>query len=300
MAYSNTQSGYTAPHGVTYSYDADGNRTQMVDGTGTTTYTYDGFERLISVTNGAADAVTYGYDPDNNVTCLSYPNSGTKTCANSSSGTGLVTYTFDGAGELTKMTDWLGDATSFAYDHDSNLTTTTLPPGTATTVADAYDNADALTGTTVTTSGTPTTSGRLDPQRRRKHRHHAAPSTTYGYDPLNRVTTGTTASYGYDAASELTGATPNGGSTTTQAYNPDGQLCWAGVGSGSCSAPPTGATIYGYDTVGSAQGRRPNPERPPATAGIRPATWSAKPLELLRLQLHQSQLVGHQHVRIQR
>jgi YD repeat-containing protein len=68
------------------------------------------------------------------------------------------------------------------------------------------------------------------------------------------VTTGTTASYGYDAASELTSATPNGGSTTTQAYNADGQLCWAGAGSASCSSPPTGATLYTSNSVGERTG----------------------------------------------
>jgi RHS repeat-associated protein len=254
VAYSNTQSGYTAPHGVTYSYDADGNRTQMVDGTGTTTYTYDGFERLISVKNGAGNTVTYGYDPDSNVTCLSYPNSGTKTCATASSGTGLVTYAFDGAGELTTMTDWLGNATGFAYDHDSNLTTTTLPSGTATSVADTYDNTDALTGTTVTISGTPTVLDGLTRNADKNIATTSAPATTYGYDALNRVTTGTTASYGYDAASELTSITPTGGSTTTQAYNADGQLCWTGVGSGTCSSPPTGATIFGFNSVGERTG----------------------------------------------
>jgi RHS repeat-associated protein len=255
VAYSNTQSGYTTPHGVTYTYDADGNRTQMVDGTGTTTYTYDGFERLISVKNGAGNTVTYGYDPDSNVTCLSYPNSGSTTCATASSGTGLVTYAFDGAGELSTMKDWLGNTTSFSYDHDSNLTTTTLPSGTATSVADTYDPTDALTGTTVTTSGTPTTLASLTRNADKNIATTSTSSTIYGYDALNRVTTGTTASYGYDSASELTSITPNGGSTTTtQTYNSDGQLCWAGIGTGTCSSPPTGATIYGFNSVGERTG----------------------------------------------
>jgi YD repeat-containing protein len=48
--------------------------------------------------------------------------------------------------------------------------------------------------------------------------------------------------------------TPSGGPTTTQGYNADGQLCWAAVGSGSCSSPPTGATLYAYNEVGERTG----------------------------------------------
>ena len=62
----------------------------MTDGTGTTTYSYDGLERLDKVDNGDGDVVTYKYDDDGNPTCLSYPNSGATTCLNASSGTGTA------------------------------------------------------------------------------------------------------------------------------------------------------------------------------------------------------------------
>ena len=41
---------------VVYEYDADGNRTVMTDGTGTTTYTYDLLDRLVHNTDGHATA----------------------------------------------------------------------------------------------------------------------------------------------------------------------------------------------------------------------------------------------------
>ena len=254
ITYSNTASGYTAPSAVTYGYDDDGNRNQMTDGTGTTTYGYNTLERLDSVSDGAGNVVTYGYDGDGNVTCISYPNSGSTTCP-SSSGTGIVTYAYNGAGEETSMTDWLGSGniTLFGYDLDGNLTKITSPTGTTTSTSESYDDADALTNTSYTT-GSATTDlaalGRNVDELIGSTAPSSGAATTYNYDSLNRVTTGTTASYTYDAASELKSVTPTGGSTTDFSYNSDGQLCWTATTTGSCLSPPTGATSFAFNTAG--------------------------------------------------
>ncbi len=254
VSYSNTASGITTPRSVSYTYDADGERTKMVDGTGTTTYTYDGFERLISDQDGAGNTVTYGYDADGNVACLSYPNSGTKTCSNANSGTGLVTYTYNGASKPIQMSDWLGNTTTFAYDNDGNLVTTTLANGTSTTISNSYDPTDALTDTSVTTSGTKTDLAGLTRNADENIATTNAPTTTYGYDALNRVTTGSTANYTYDADSEITSITPSGGSATDYGYDTDGQLCWIGSSTGTCGSPPTGATLFSYNPTGERTG----------------------------------------------
>jgi RHS repeat-associated protein len=253
VTYSGTASGFTQPHAVTYHYDADGNRTQMTDGTGTTTYGYDGLERLDSVDNGAGNTVTYKYDPDGNQTCVSYPNSGSTTCQNASSGTGLVTYQYNEADQATQMTDWLGHSTSYTYDNDGNLTKITYPSGTLTSATDSYDNTDALTDTSykINTTTTDLASLTRNADELIGTTKPAGGSTlTYGYDSLNRVTIGTTGAYTYDAASEMTSATPTGGSATDYAYNADGQLCWTGSSAASCSSPPSGAINYSYDSVG--------------------------------------------------
>ncbi len=268
-SYSNTASGYTQPHAVTYGYDADNNRTQMTDGTGTTTYAYDGLERLDSVTTGAGNVVTYKYDANGNPTCVSYPNSGTTTCQNASSGTGLVTYTYNAANQPTQMTDWLGsgNATAFTYDNDGNLTKISFPSGTSASVSYAYDNTDALTDTSTTISSTNTDLtaltrnademiGRTTPA--------TGSATTYGYDPLNRVTTGTTASYTYDAGREITSVTPSGAAATNFSYNADSQLCWTGSSTGSCGSPPSGATAFSSSTVGERLSSTPSGGHPTA------------------------------------
>ena len=206
--------------------------------------------RLESTTDGAGATVTYRYDADGNVTCLSYPNSDGNTCQDVGSGVGIVTYVYNAAGENTSMTDWLGNTTSFSYDHDANVTSTTLPSGTDTTVADGYDDADNLNSVSITTSGTPTTLADLTRDADEDVTANSAGSgSSDDYDPLNQVTSAGSTSYAYDTADQLT-STTTGSDTTDYAYNSDGQLCWTGTSSGACSSPPSGATAYTYDTAG--------------------------------------------------
>jgi RHS repeat-associated protein len=102
---------------ATYTYDADGERIQMTDGSGTTTYTYDSLGRLTATIDGAGSTVDYNYDLAGNITTLTYPNGK------------AVTQTYDAAGRMTGVTDWLGKTTSFSYDASSNLTTESYPNG---------------------------------------------------------------------------------------------------------------------------------------------------------------------------
>ena len=52
--------------GVSFTYTGNGERAGMTDGTGTSSYGYDSLNRLIQSTNGAGQALGYGYD------CLLY------------------------------------------------------------------------------------------------------------------------------------------------------------------------------------------------------------------------------------
>jgi YD repeat-containing protein len=65
-----------------FSYDAENNRTQMVDGTGTTSYTFDNFGETTAVKNptgptvtcnGSTNTTCYAYDKDGNATSVTYP-----------------------------------------------------------------------------------------------------------------------------------------------------------------------------------------------------------------------------------
>ncbi|MBE0447966.1 MAG: hypothetical protein IBX64_07710 [Actinobacteria bacterium] len=53
---------------LTYSYDANGNITQIQGASGAQSFTYDALNRLASWTNEAGATTTYGYDAVGNLT----------------------------------------------------------------------------------------------------------------------------------------------------------------------------------------------------------------------------------------
>lgn len=57
----------------------------------------------------------------------------------------------------------------------------------------------------------------------------------------------------YDKAGQVTSITAAkiGTTTVNAAYNAADQLCWTSTGTGTCAAPPLGATTYTYDANGS-------------------------------------------------
>jgi RHS repeat-associated protein len=115
---------------VGYAYDANGNRTSMTDGTGTTTYEFDEAGRLLSVTSPGPDTVGYRYDLDGNRAKLIYPDATE------------VTYAWNNAGRLDSLTDWASRSVEYAYAPDGLLRSATSPDGSVATYA--YDNARRL------------------------------------------------------------------------------------------------------------------------------------------------------------
>lgn len=238
---------------VAASYDADGHRTTMTDGTGTSKFTYDTLGELTSETNGAGETTNYSYDAAGNVTSITYPNGH------------VVTRAYDDSGHLTSVTDWLGNTTTFAYDGDSNLVTEALPSATGVGEQFRFDHADRMV-TITDTKGT-----------------RSLFSATYIRDANGQLTFdnsvhGPDHSYGYTALNQLCYAGPNAGKPcnlpepprakysydsggnlvqyghTIQAFDPANELCWTGRPDGSnrdCGAPPDDATRYTYDALGN-------------------------------------------------
>jgi YD repeat-containing protein len=91
-------------HDVSYTYDANGNRTAMTDASGTSSYSYDPFGELTSTENGASKTVSYSYDALGNTTSITYPLGSGATWAN----TDTVSYGYDQASELSSATDFNG------------------------------------------------------------------------------------------------------------------------------------------------------------------------------------------------
>jgi RHS repeat-associated protein len=112
-------------------YDANGNRTQMTDGTGSTTYVLDEANRFVSVTSPGPKTVGYRYDLDGNRTKLIYPD------------TTAVTYVFNKAGQLSSLADWAARTASYTYWPDGLVKTATNPDASIATYT--YDNARRVT-----------------------------------------------------------------------------------------------------------------------------------------------------------
>jgi RHS repeat-associated protein len=177
------------------SYDADGRRVSLTDGTGTSTFVYDSLGRLTSETNGAGATSSYAYDPAGNVTQITYPNGKT------------VSRAYDADNRLKEITDWLDNTTTFSYDGDGNLTAVHLPG--SVTDQSVYNAADQLTAITDANAG-----GNLaaftytrDPvgQVTSSAATGAITSTdNYSYDSQNRLTADNATGYAYDAGNNAT------------------------------------------------------------------------------------------------
>ncbi len=146
----------------TYSYDARGNRVQMVEAAGlaearTTGYAYDRANRMVSTTG----QTFLGQTP-------------------------VTTYAYDARGNMTLMTDPAGARTVYYYDDLGRVTATISPVGTYT--ATSYDAGGNVTGVRVFNAAVtvPANGGA-------RSAAPAAPSggqreTVFTYDALGRMT----------------------------------------------------------------------------------------------------------------
>jgi RHS repeat-associated protein len=196
---------------VSESYDQDGNRIGLTDGSGTSSFTYNALNQMISATDGSGATVHYGYDLAGQLTSLTYPNNQN------------VTREYDPAGNLTGVTDWLGHTSHFNYDPDANLNQEQYPNGVTTQLG--YDNADRLTGITDTNSSHTLASFNYtrDPlgQVSSEAADNGTPtSTNYAYDTLDQLTSTNDVPYGYDMANNPT----TFGTGTTQSFDPANEL----------------------------------------------------------------------------
>lgn len=221
----------------TYTYDADGQRQTMTDGTGTSSYTFDSLHRLTKSTNGAGQTTGYGYDLAGHLTTISYPGATSR----------VVNRAYDAAGRLISVGDWLGHTTTFTYDPDSDLTVQNDPNGVAG--KSSYDAADQLTQ--ITDSAGKSTFLSLNYSRNNLGQITNDGSRSYGYDAINRLTSTATStsspSFNYDAADRLS-SSYDSTTDTTISYSYDtadqlGKLSYLGFQPRSSS--------FTYDAAGN-------------------------------------------------
>ena len=151
-----TASRLTGVNGIAYTLDANGNRIQMTDWEGVTTYSYDALDRLMqatyptstvtytldSVGNRLSDGmVNFAYDPSDRIT-----NSGFTYDANGNLlSDGAASYEYDAANRLIQTTR-SGVVTTYGYDGWGNLIQDTVNGVTTEFVLDENTTCTRILG----------------------------------------------------------------------------------------------------------------------------------------------------------
>ncbi|MHA7175801.1 hypothetical protein ACX80D_04035 [Arthrobacter sp. Sr24] len=263
---------------VTNTYNDSGQPLTRVDGSGTTTYTYDQMGRLISRTNTAGGGtISYSYDRASNLASTT-DSRGTTTYQFDASGT-PVTSTYqhptDGPKTLAFATDDRGRRTDTwlqanpalttwkAHTHNDYDTTGRITRAIANSGNGNTDNTVVMdqsycysAGSTAPSCPTTATADRSKIQWVKDNLTGSA--TAYTYDGAGRLTQaatsgGTTAAitynYSYDARGNRLTATTTGATTTSQTFtaNAANHISSTGYsydGTGNLTADPNGSYAY--------------------------------------------------------
>jgi RHS repeat-associated protein len=242
---------------ATYAYDANGNLSSITDAAnGTTSASYDPWDRPTSVTDPRGKTMTFAYDDVGNLVSrtshlgfkatFGYDGDDRRIWdvsprGNVAGGTPndfKTIYEYDADGNLVARTDPLGHEMTWAYDRVGRRTSQTDAAGHMTSWT--YDDIGRLA--TVVDA--------------------AENETAYGYDDVSNLTSRTDAKghvteYGYDLARRLTTLTRPGASgeqtrVWSYAYDAENHLTKRTDANGNATASPTtdGITTVAYDPLG--------------------------------------------------
>ena len=176
-------------------------------------------------------------------------------------GRNVATRGYDAAGRWNSVADSFSNQTSFGYDANSRLTTITRPNGITTTATyfatGEQQKLDHKFGATVRATFT----YGVDNMGNVTGRKSSSTATfgandTFGYDNNNRMVRQNVAgtnppNYTYDPADNATLLA--GISNRAQGFGVANQICFQAVApaTGTCAAPPTAATTFGFDPKGN-------------------------------------------------
>lgn len=214
---------------VSFTYDANSNRTSMTDAQGTETYSWDQRGRLASAGRGSA-MFSYDYDALGRVTKRNYPD-GT---------TAEQTYTLGG---LLESVSSGGRTTRYDYDVAGKLIRTATPQVNGYTESRIYDRVGRLVEVKNATSGTVLSEFR---------------STLDAVgNPVRSESSGGIATYEYDASDRLTGVCYQ--TSCASSLDPFIRYDYDAVGNRTSETRPDGIQTYSYnesDQVVSSDGVR--------------------------------------------
>jgi RHS repeat-associated protein len=233
-----------------FTYDSAGNLLQKTDQAGRiTSFCYDSSNRLTSTTDPALKTTAYEYNARSQQTAVVdagnqryefvYDALGRRT--QEKKGTATMSFVYDAAGNRSQRTDYNSVVTNYAYDALNRLTTISYPDITSATYG--YD---VLSRLTAAANATGTVTIAYDNRSRMSSVTDVfGQVVSYAYDANSNRTQlslngGTSATYQYDVIDRLTQLTDNASLNTTFAYDATNKLT-------SRSLPNGVATSYQYD-----------------------------------------------------
>lgn len=204
---------YTFSNGDTpieFTYFLDGRTRTRKDEAGTTTFSYTADRLLESAVTefiglSAPQSVRYTYNPDQTRKSTEWRNGSTVVAS--------WTYTYDGTGRPTKVTNSFGDSATYTYDHEGKLISQKNSNGTEVTYA--FNEQRGWPTSIQWKSGSAT---------------FASYGLTYdlGQNTIGNLTKvqegGVEVAYGYDALYRLTSESRTGGAANTFKYDPAGNI----------------------------------------------------------------------------
>ena len=241
-----------------FEYDAPGNVTTITDPNHQATqFEYEStFNRVKTITDALNQITEFTYDPTNgNLLTVKDPRNQVTTIAYNTFGQPIsvqgpiateppTTFAYDANGNLVTTTDPLGNATQRAYDAASRLTSLTDPRGLSTQFR--YDGLNRVTEIADARQGI--TRFAYDPNGNLLSVTDAKnQTTTYTYDNMDRLATrkdalNRTERYSYDLAGNLTTFTDRKNQVTTFTYD--------ALNRRTTATYPDSTTSFTYDSVG--------------------------------------------------
>lgn len=166
---------------VRFTFTASGQRATMVDASGTTTYSYDGRDRLTAKATPAG-TLSYGYDDAGNLLSIQSGHAGGAS----------MTYAYDALNRLASVTDANSGVTTYAYDFVGNLAGYAYPNGVEHRYT--YNALNRLTDLALVRGGTTIVSYAYTlgaTGNRQSVTELSGRRAAYGYDDLYRLTSET-------------------------------------------------------------------------------------------------------------